>query len=165
MIRQKFIFYNSLKINILQKIFFNLIPVRLIIISQILLLVVVVGCEKKCEKPKKNSVKILTSKSWRVASEHEDKNPSSTPVGIIYYKVLDCEKDDIWRFGTNGILEINNGTEFCYAEQDTVSRSWYGYDVINNQLIFHSQCWDIIEISENQLKFQRPIVPSAGGGC
>ena len=140
------------------KITKNLLPLLTIVI-------IVTGCEKECEKPQKTLVEILTSKSWRFASWVDDKNPSTNPEDLMYYRPYvysksDCLKDDIFQFKPNGKLQMFYGEENCIWLKKKLMD--YEYNEEYQQLIIDGTIYPVLEISEQQIKFLILMPPSLG---
>ncbi|TKB96203.1 hypothetical protein [Pedobacter cryophilus] len=92
-----------------------------------------------------------------------DKNSSSNPSGqILYYAVLDCEKDDSYRFGTDGKLTINRGTNKCNNAELSTEVVNYTYNLSNKELIIKGVKYTVADESAVQLKYYTAI-PNATG--
>lgn len=92
-----------------------------------------------------------------------DKNSSSNPTGqILYYAVLDCEKDDSYRFGTDGKLTINRGTNKCNNAELSTEVVNYTYNSSNKELIIKGIKYVVADESVVQLKYYTAI-PNASG--
>jgi hypothetical protein len=103
----------------------------------------------------------ITSKVWAPALT--DKNSSSNPSGqILYYAVLDCEKDDSYRFGTDGKLTINRGTNKCNNAELSTEIVNYTYNSSTKELIIKGIKYTVADESAVQLKYYTAI-PNATG--
>ena len=120
--------------------------------TKILLLLTVIGLMASCEKPQteKTPLGILCSKTWRYADPKEDKNPVYY-VDCGYAMLSDCNKDDRFKFHSNGKLNMYYGEENCYFFEKEIMD--YSYDIENKMLIIDNYQFRVLELSEQQIKF------------
>lgn len=122
-----------------------------------LLLLVFSACKKEADDTPPGSY--LLSKTWKRALI--DKNPSTNPAGdILFYPVLDCQKDDTFKFGANGTLTISYGTNKCDSNEASSKTMSYTYNKSTKELIIDGIKYTLAEESGNQLKYYG-LVPSA----
>jgi hypothetical protein len=113
-----------------------------------------------CKKQNEVGVNI-TSKAWNPALT--DKNSSSNPSRqILYYAVLECEKDDSYSFGTDGKLTINRGTIKCNNAELSTEIVNYTYHSSTKELIIKGVKYTVADESALQLKYYTAI-PNATG--
>lgn len=114
-----------------------------------------------CKKDKSiETTDFLLNKSWKRAIS--DKNISTNPSGrIMYDVVLDCQKDDQYKFNSDGTLIINRGTEKCSVNELTSETLTYSYNKISKELLINGIKYTLAEESDNQIKYFAPLT-SAG---
>jgi len=128
--------------------------------SKILLIAFVAIGLCACKKTK-TPEEILTSKTWRFASQDEDKNPSTNPspnpLLYPYYFVSDCHKDDRFQFKSNGKLQMFYGEENCiyWLEKELMDYEYKEESqyLKSPHLIIDGNAYPVLEISEQQIKF------------
>ena len=124
------------------------------------LILILLTTVSSCKEDNAASVSI-TSKVWAPALT--DKNSSSNPIGqILYYAVLDCEKDDTYNFGLDGKLTINRGTNKCNNAEFSTEIINYSYNSSTKELIIKGVKYTVADESGVQLKYYTTI-PSAVG--
>lgn len=112
-------------------------------------------------KKETNDFDILTSKSWEPTLV--DKNQSSNPQGgILYYAVLDCEKDDTYKFQKDGKLVINHGTNKCNDTEVATETVNYSYNKAAKELIIKGVKYTVADETKNQLKYYTAISSFTG---
>lgn len=113
------------------------------------------GCKKKDHK------NILTSKTWKRGMT--DKNPATNPDGnVLYYAVQDCDKDDTFKFGTNGQLMLNRGEDKCDPDEVETEVLSYTIDRSAKKITIDGMKYDLLEESNNQIKLALFIPYSTG---
>jgi len=116
------------------------------------------SCKKEDENEPTN---LLTAKTWTPGLI--DKNTSTNPSGrIIYNAVLNCQKDDSYRFSSNGTLTINQGTEKCNNNESVAKTVSYTYNQDTKELIIDGIRYTLAEESTSQIKYYTLINPSTG---
>ena len=114
-----------------------------------------------CNKDENSSNTIITSKTWKRALI--DKNPSTNPQGVIsYYAVLDCEKDDTFKFESSDNLVINRGTNKCETNESQNSTQTYTLNRANKELVINGTRFTLVEESSEQIKYYATL-PMASG--
>ncbi|KHJ37477.1 hypothetical protein PBAC_23210 [Pedobacter glucosidilyticus] len=114
-----------------------------------------------CNKDEDSSSTTITSKIWKRALI--DKNPSTNPQGAMsYYAVLDCEKDDTFKFESNGNLVINRGANKCETSEDSNNTQTYTLNRANKELLINGARFTLAEESSEQIKYYATL-PMASG--
>lgn len=114
-----------------------------------------------CKKNSNNSSNILTNKIWKRALN--DKNPSTNPQGeVIYYPVQNCEKDDTFKFSTDGSLLVNHGTIKCESNELQNETQTYSLDRTKKELIINGIKFTLAEESSEQIKYYSVITQTSG---
>lgn len=104
-----------------------------------------------CKKDTVN-LDILTSKTWRPTLV--DKNTSSNPQGNnLYYALLNCEKDDIYKFQPDGKLVVNHGSNECNDAETTIETLNYSYNRTTKELMINGVKYIVAEETSSQLKY------------
>ena len=82
-----------------------------------------------CKKDSSDPKDLLVSKTWRpsLKDKNQDTNPATDE--ILYYAVQECEKDDTYRFQTNGKLVKVYGGQKCVDDQPVSETLDYSMDV------------------------------------
>lgn len=94
----------------------------------------------------------LTSKTWKRALA--DKNTSTNPPGrILYDPRLDCQKDDIYQFSSDGTLRIDKGANKCNQNELNNETLAYTYKKDNKELLIDGKKYTLAEESNNQIKY------------
>lgn len=115
------------------------------------------NCKKNADQP----ATWLTSKIWKRALI--DKDPSTNPQGAnIYYAVQNCEKDDTFKFGTDGNLAINRGAQKCELNEQQNETQTYSVDRAKKELIINGVKFTLTEETTEQIKYYA-TVPFATG--
>jgi hypothetical protein len=105
-----------------------------------------------CNKDEDSSSTTITSKIWKIALI--DKNPSTNPQGTIsYYAVLDCEKDDTFKFESNGNLIIYRGASKCEVNETQNITQTYTLNRANKELVINGTRFILLEESKDQIKY------------
>lgn len=114
-----------------------------------------------CGKENINSTDILVSKTWKRGLI--DKNPSSNPTGkILYYAVLNCEKDDVFKFNSDGKLTINRSIEKCDINENQSETQTYTLDRTTKKLVINGIEYTLAEESKEQIKYFSPVPSTTG---
>jgi hypothetical protein len=122
----------------------------------ILFLALLSSCKEKDENEPAN---FLLAKDWKRGLV--DKNTSTNPPGrIVYYAVLNCQKEDTFRFGSDGTLTINQGTDKC-DNNESVYKT-VAYTKNNKDLILDGVKFTLAEESKTQIKYYAPLPPATG---
>ena len=112
-----------------------------------------------CKKDNSSSTDILSSRAWTRALN--DKNQSTNPPGrIIYYAVQNCEKDDTFKFGSDGKLIINRNAHKCDPEESQNETQPYSLNRMTKELVINGDKFTLTEESSNQVKYYAPLSPS-----
>lgn len=115
------------------------------------------GCKKEANKDSG----ILLSKSWRYGIL--DKNPATNPSGqVLFNGVLDCMRDDLFTFKSNGELVIDRGSDKCDSNEIRVEVIVYSYDRENKELIISTKKYTVAEEAKEQMKYYLPLPPGSG---
>lgn len=115
-----------------------------------------------CEKENKTVLDILRSKAWKIGII--DKNVESNPRGrISYHPFLECEKDDSYIFLKNGLLKVDHGSERCDDDNTREKEMEYSYDKNTNQLVIDGVEYQVLDMTETQVKYCAPLPPAATG--
>jgi hypothetical protein len=105
-----------------------------------------------CKKDDEGSANTITSKIWKRGIV--DLNPSTNPSGeFLYDPVRACDKDDSFKFGTDGNLVINRNTVKCdeaELQNDTLA---YTINRTTKELIIDSVKYTLVEESSKQIKY------------
>jgi len=128
--------------------------VTLILISAIVLLS---NC-KKHEIEESGPLDYLTKRTWKRASV--DKNPGSNPLLNIYFLPLECEKDDVYSFGIDGTMKVDNGTEKCDAKENKIEMS--SYDIAKSEITIKGVKYILTEVSPQQIKYVSIVSSQVG---
>ncbi|WP_344980245.1 hypothetical protein [Compostibacter hankyongensis] len=115
-----------------------------------------------CKKDKDRSTpNILTAKVWKKGIV--DKNPSTNPPGkILYQAVPDCEKDDSYRFKSNGKLVINRKANQCEPNEQPTETQTYTCDITVKVLTINGVQFSLAEASKEQIKYYAPLPGGSG---
>lgn len=126
---------------------------KLLIVSFMLFIVLLSSCKKDNEHEPAN---ILLSKTWKYGMV--DKNQSSNPPGrVLYYAVLNCEKDDTCQFSSNGTLKISRGADKCESSEAISETVSYAYDKSSKELTIDGTKYKLAEESGSQIKYYAPL--------
>lgn len=142
----KILLYCGMKYNVLNVILFG----GFIIFSALSF-----GCkkDKPQEKPPAN---LLTDRIWKTSAV--DANPSTNPDGeILYTNTSACALDNTFTFQNDGTCSIDLGTLKCYESEIKLTTSDYSIDLANKKISFFKTTYELLELSEHQLKFGKPI--------
>ncbi len=111
-----------------------------------------------CEKENKTELDILRSKAWKIGII--DKNVESNPRGkILYNSFFECEKDDSYVFLKNGLLKVDHGSERCSNDHAQGKEMEYSYDKNTNQLVIDGIKYQVLDMTETQVKYCAPLPP------
>lgn len=114
-----------------------------------------------CRKDKQDPPQTLTSKIWKRGLT--DINPSTNPHGkVIYYAVKNCEKDDTFKFGTNGKLILNRNEDKCDPDKSQIASKSYVIDRAAKKLVINGTEYTLAEVSKNQIKYYSAIPAGTG---
>jgi hypothetical protein len=114
-----------------------------------------------CKKDNPGSSDILLSKTWKKALS--DKNPSSNPSGTVtYYAVQNCEKDDIFKFNSDGKLTLNKNADKCDPNENQNVTQSYTINRTSKELVIDGTKFTLAEETNSQIKYYT-VVPSATG--
>lgn len=114
-----------------------------------------------CKKDSESAPNLLTSKTWKYGLI--DKNPSTNPPGAnAYYAVHDCEKDDTFKFGSDGKSERFSNTNNCGVNEPPVLTRTYTYNSKTKELTINGDKFTIAEESNSQIKYYIPITRTNG---
>ena len=123
----------------------------------VLLFVAFISCKKDDEKASVT----LTSRTWKRASV--DRNTSTNPaINVLYYASQDFEKDDTFKFGTDGKLTINRGALKSSVDQQQIEVQNYTFVSATQQLTINGEKFTLAEQSKTQLKYYATL-PNATG--
>jgi hypothetical protein len=131
-----------------------------------LALVVLIGLTLcSCKKDSKSSSNTLVSKTWKRALV--DKNPATNPASpsgtinssIVYYAVEDCEKDDTFKFDTDGNLTFKRNAEKCDPMEQSEEVQSYTIDRVKKELTINGVKYNLAEESKDQIKYYA-LLPS-----
>ncbi len=134
--------------------------------NKYLALVVLIGLTlSSCKKDSKSSFNTLLSKTWKRALA--DKNPSTNPASpsgtinssIVYYAVQDCEKDDTFKFDTDGRLIFKRNIEKCDPMEQSDEVQSYTIDRVKKELTINGVKYILAEESKDQIKYYA-LLPS-----
>lgn len=111
---------------------------------------------KKDKQPEKLPANLLTDKIWKTTLV--DLNPSTNPQGgVLYANTSACALDNTFTFRNDGTCSIDLGNLKCYDSEITKTTSDYSIDLANKKITFYNTTYDLLELSENQLKYTRPV--------
>ena len=84
------------------------------------------GCKKKDDDPP-TKTELLTNKNWKVTALTSD--PAVSINGVLVTNVFNqfngCQKDDLFRFSTNGIYTFDEGGTKCNTnDPQTITGTW-----------------------------------------
>jgi hypothetical protein len=114
-----------------------------------------------CDKNNVKNENILLTKTWKRSLI--DKNPNSNPSGkILYYAVLDCEKDDTFKFNSDSTLTIEKGLNKCDSTELSSVIVKYSYNNLKNELIIDGIKYTVTEESNGQIKYFLPLPITTG---
>ena len=114
-----------------------------------------------CSRKKENQTNNLTSKTWKRA--WTDMNPTTNPQGPIqYYAVLNCEKDDTFKFNTDGSLIIDRKDDKCDQNEIRIENLPYSLNQQSKELIIGNTRYTLVEESDKQIKYYA-VVPTTNG--
>lgn len=114
----------------------------------------------QCKKDNQQT-NTLTVNKWKRGLI--DKNVASNPHGrILYYAVLDCQKDEELRFNPGGTLIITYGADKCDPDEPENEVLPYTYNRAGKELVIDAVKYTLAEETENQIKYYA-VVPSATG--
>jgi hypothetical protein len=126
-------------------------------IKNLTLIAFIILTISSCKKNSDNALNTLTTKTWKRALN--DKNPSTNLQGTtLYYAVQNCEKDDTFKFGSDGNLILNRGTDKCESNETQN----YTLDRTKKELIINGNKFTLAEESSDQIKYYAAI-PQASG--
>ncbi len=132
-----------------------------LVVLLILNLFFLASCKKDNSGSSSDPMNLLTRKSWKYVLE--DKNPGTNPVtgSNLYYAVPDCEKDNILQFNIDGKLKESFGSSKCEEGQSDSRAVDYSIDTEGRSITINDVRYELLELSENQLKYSSPV-PSGG---
>lgn len=141
---------------------FNALQVR----PQVLwLLIMIVGIGIGCKKDKKvetDPLALLTSKKWYRSID--DQNPATSPKdGFIFEVVPECQRDDSYEFTSNGKYIETKGAVKCVPESVVQTNVGYSIDLKKKKLVISNNSYDLLELSETQLKLSLALAQPAHG--
>jgi hypothetical protein len=114
-----------------------------------------------CSRDKESQLNTLTSKTWRRALT--DLNPTTNPQGqIIYYAVLNCEKDDTFKFNEDGSLIIDRYDNKCAQDEFQIENQSYSLNRQTKELIIDGTTYILAEESNKQIKYYT-VLPTTNG--
>jgi hypothetical protein len=114
-----------------------------------------------CSRDKESQLNTLTSKTWRRALT--DLNPTTNPQGqIIYYAVLNCEKDDTFKFNEDGSLIIDRNDNKCAQDELQIENQSYSLNRQTKELIIDGTTYILAEESNKQIKYYT-VLPTTNG--
>jgi hypothetical protein len=114
-----------------------------------------------CSRDKESQLNTLTSKTWRRALT--DLNPTTNPQGqIIYYAVLNCEKDDTFKFNEHGSLIIDRNDNKCAQDELQIENQSYSLNRQTKELIIDGTTYILAEESNKQIKYYT-VLPTTNG--
>lgn len=116
-------------------------------------LLMVSACKKDSSDPKD----LLVSKTWRPSLKDRSQDTNPAAAEILYYAVQECEKDDTYRFQTDGKLIKASGTQKCADNQPVSETLDYNMDVGSGQISVNGIKYKLLDLSENQLKYSAPL--------
>ena len=115
------------------------------------------GCKKDTDSP----TDILLSKTWK--RNLTDKNPATNPPGrVLYYPVQNCEKDDTFRFDSEGKLTLNRGANKCSQGEQQTEIQTYSLDRNTKLFLLEGSRFTLAEESTGQLKYYTQLPPNSG---
>src|SRR5215468_10917839 len=75
---------------------------------------VLAGCSKDKQAPPPDPTKILTGTNWQLTNEfYEKSGDPSSKVDLFTTHYAECERDDIYRFQTDGMLLRSDSAVSC----------------------------------------------------
>jgi hypothetical protein len=114
-----------------------------------------------CKKDNKNSTDIFTSKTWKRGLT--DKNPSTNPPGkVLYNPVQNCEKDDTFKFATDGSFIVNRNAEKCDPDELQNETDTYTLNTTTKEFVINGVSYTLAEESANQIKYYVAIPSQTG---
>lgn len=114
-----------------------------------------------CKKKSGDTADILNSKIWKKALT--DKNPSTNPPGkILYNSVQNCEKDDTFKFESNGNLKVNRNANKCDQNELSEEIQTYTINRASKELVINGTKFTLAEESYDQLKYYAPLSSETG---
>lgn len=130
-------------------------------IKYLTLIALIILTLSSCKKNSENSLNTLTTKTWKRALN--DKNTSTNPKGTtLYNAVQNCEKDDTSKFGSDGNLILNRGTDKCDPNETQTVTQIYTIDRATKELIINGNKFTLAEESSDQTKYYA-VIPQASG--
>lgn len=121
-------------------------------IKQFVLAISIILALSSCKKNSNNPSEILTEKTWKRGLT--DKNPSTNPEGrVFYYGVKGCEKDDTYKFGSDGKLVLNRGSEKCEPSETQNETQSYTIDRTKKEIVINGTKFTLAEESNEQIKY------------
>lgn len=114
-----------------------------------------------CKKDNKNSSDPLTSRTWKRGMN--DKNTSTNPKGTVsYYAVKNCEKDDTFKFGSDGNLFLNRSSDQCEPNESQTETQTYTLNRTTKELVINGTKFTLAEESDSQIKYYAVLPPHTG---
>lgn len=114
-----------------------------------------------CKKDSESSSNVLTLKTWQRGLN--DKNPSTNPAGtVLYYPVQNCEKDDTFKFGTDGNLILNRNAAKCDQSESQIETKAYTLNRTTKEFVIDGTKFTLAEESNSQIKYYAPIPTPTG---
>jgi hypothetical protein len=109
-----------------------------------------------CKKDKTNA-ELLSSKSWTLVSLTVDPPiavpfPTPTTYTDVYATLEACEKDDLVKFNTGGIVTFDEGTTKCNPAAPQTVGGTYSINSTETIVTVNSQDWNIVELTDSKLK-------------
>jgi len=130
-------------------------------INQLLILTVLAFLSLQCKKEGVEPKDILVSKEWKKTVA--DKNLYSNPSGkILYASVLNCQKDDTYRFNENGKLTLKKGSSQCEMIEAASEDLPYSYNKASKELIISGIKYTLAEATSVQIKYYAPLPADSG---
>ena len=114
-----------------------------------------------CSKDEKQPGDPVTSKTWKRGLS--DLNPATNPQApVLYYAVQNCEKDDTFTFGSNGLLVVDKNAEKCNQDEPRTETQSYSLNRPTMQLVIGSTTYTLAEATDKQIKYYA-VVPTPSG--
>jgi hypothetical protein len=114
-----------------------------------------------CSKERESQTNTLTSKTWKRALT--DMNPTTSPQGpIVYYAVLNCEKDDAFKFNEDGSFLIDRKEDKCGQNELQTENQSYSLNRQTKEFIMDGTTYILAEESNKQIKYYT-VVPGTNG--
>lgn len=129
--------------------------------TSLVIMALIVLMLSSCKKNSESAPNLLTSKTWKFSLT--DKNPATNPSGAnAYYAVQNCEKDDTFKFGSDGKLEWFRNKDQCGINETPVVTRTYTYNHKTKELLIDGDKFILAEESKSQIKYYKPIARTNG---